>query len=439
MMIMTVRKNRLKMWRKTILFFAAFFCLTTSFTSCKKKNNPIGSEALSSGSIMNSQGIDTFKIKTYTVEEDTVFTMDPEFNLIGSYNDEVFGTVEASFYTQLTLSGFSPDFGDINNLVVDSAVMAFEFGGYYGNLNQQLFEVYELNESLTRDSSYTRSSVIQTSTQNLVPTANNEGLITPNTEKRAIVGNDTLNPQLRIPLDNVFAKNLLTIAETAASDVDFVESFKGLHFKVNNGLLSPGEGSVIYLATTKPASKLTVYYTEGGQQGSFDFIVTGKAIDFNHTLTDYSNTRVQQVIDNNSLGDEEYYAQAFSTRAKIDFNSINDLPENVIIHSATLELPVNYYVGSNFYPSSEVNVSAQLFENDDRKYVVTSVPYNKTKKSYVIDLRTYVQNIIKGEIRNNGLFISPKKYNTTVERLIFNGANSTNKKQPKLSIVYTEL
>lgn len=439
MMIKTVEIKKNKRWRKIILFFAAFFCLTAAFTSCKKKKSPVGTQALPSGSIMNSDGLDTFQIHTYTVEEDTVLTMDPEFNLIGSFNDEVFGTVEAEFYSQLTLSGFSPDFGDISSLTVDSAVVAFEFGGYYGNLNEQLFEIYEITEDLSRDSSYTRNSVVATSTQNLVPTGNNEGLITPDPEKSAIVGSDTLNPQLRIPLDPVFAKNLLTLAESATDDANFLDLFKGLHFKVNNAMLAPGEGSVIYLASTKPASKLTVYYTSGGEQASFDFIITGSAIDFNHVKTDYSMTRVQQVINDNSLGDEEFYAHAFATRAKVEFSSINDLPADIIVHDASLELPVNYYQGSNFYPSTEVNVSAKLFEGDDRKYVVSTVAYNKSKKAYVVDLRTYIQNIVKGEIQNNGLYISPKKYNTTTERLVFNGANSTNKKQPKLSIVYTKL
>jgi hypothetical protein len=439
MMIKIFKINKVKTWRKTILFFAAFFCLTTSLTSCKKKRNPVGAEALADSSIMSSDGVDTFQMQTYTIEEDSIFSMDPEFNLIGSYNDEVFGTVEADFYTQVTLSGFSPDFGDLSMVTVDSAIMAFEYGGYYGILDQQLFEIYEVTDVLSRDSSYTRTSVVPTATQNLVPTGSNEGLITPNVEKRVVVGNDTLSPQLRIPLDLVFAKSLLTIAEGATNDEDFTDNFKGLRFMVNNGMQSPGEGAIIYLATTRPGSKLTVYYTSNGEQASYDFIVTGNAVDYNHVKTDYSSTRVQQVIDDNSLGDEAFYAQAFSTRAKIDFNSINDLPENVIIHSATLELPIDYYQGSSFYPSSEVTVSAQLFENDDRKYLVTTVPFNQTKRAYVINLRTYVQNIVKGEIQNYGVFVSPKRYNTTTERLIFNGVNSTNKKKPKLSIVYTVL
>lgn len=440
MMIKSTKKNNLKLWRKVTLLFAAFFCLSIAVSSCKKKRNPVGSNALSSESLMNSDGVDTFKIHTYTVEEDSIFSMDPDFNLLGSYYDEVFGKVDANFYTQLTLSGFSPDFGNLNDLVIDSAVMAFEYGGYYGNLTQQSYEAYEITDELTRDSSYLRTSVVAVSNQQLVPTANNENLITPDPMKASVVGTDTLKPQLRIPMDTVFARNLLSLAQNSNSDADFVQSFKGLHFKVNNGMQSPGEGTVLYLSTSKPASKLTVYYSINGEQGDFDFIVTGSAIDFNHVETDYSATRVEQVINDSTLGQTEFYAQSFSSRAKIDFKSIDSLPKNIIIHKATLELPVNYFPGSNFYPSSEILVSSET-KDDGRKYLVvpSGVPFNSSRKSYVIDLRAYLQKIVQGVIPNSGIFVSPKNYNTTVERIVFNGADSPNKKKPKLSIVYTVL
>lgn len=434
------RLNRnTKMWRRTKLFFAAFFCLSIGATSCKKKFNPNGKDVLPPGSIMSSGGIDTFKVHTYTELEDSINSMDPEFNLLGSYNDPVFGKMEASFYTQLTLSGFSPDFGDLNDLVIDSAIMAFEYGGYYGKLNTQLFEAYEILDDLSRDSSYLRTSTVQVGTQNIVATGNNEGLIKPNTDKPAIVGNDTLKPQLRLPIDHTFARHLLEVAQTATSDNTFLEEFKGLHFKVNNPTFSSGEGGILYLATSKAASKLTVYFTVDNKQSKFDFIITNKAVDFNHIEVDNTNTKVEQVLNDPSLGDEEFYAQAFISRAKIEFESINDLPKNIIVHEATLEIPTNYFEGDPHYISGEVIASAKLFEDDERKYVVQTVAFNKSKKAYVINVRTYVQNILKGEIQNNGIYLSPKRYNTSAERIIFNGANSTYKKQPKLNIVYTEL
>lgn len=441
MMIKDTTKNNLKKGRKVILLFAAFFCLSLTISSCKKKRNPVGSSALEAENIMGSKVIDTFQLKTYTIEEDSIYSMDPEFNLLGSYNDEVFGKVDANFYTQLTLSGFSPDFGNLADVVIDSAIMAFEYGGYYGNLTEQLFEVYEITDELSRDSSYIRTSVIPVGTQQLVPTLNNEGLITPDPDKAAVVGNDTLNPQLRIPLDTVFARTMLTMAQNSTNDEDFLQSFKGLFFKVNNGFQSEGEGTILYLSTTQPASKMTVYYSTNGEQGSYDFIVTNSAIDFNHVDTDFTNTKVEQVINDNSIGQVEFYAQSFSTRAKIDFKSIDSLPKNIIVQKATLELPVNYYQGSNFYPSTEITVSSEV-DNDGKKYIISgteSVFYNSSTKSYLIDLRTYIQQIILGEYDNSGIFISPKKYNTTTERILFNGVNTPNKNKPKLSIVYTVL
>lgn len=430
-------KSKIGKWRKTVLFFAAFVFVSTGTISCKKKFNNLGKDVLPHNELMSSDGVDTFQVFTYTVMEDSVNTMDPEFNLLGSYNDEYFGQVEASFYTQLTLSGFSPEFGDMSTLVIDSAVMAFEYGGYYGKLNEQLFEVYEVTEEMTRDSSYTRTSSLEIDPQNIVLA--NHGLITPNTERLTYVGQDTLNPQLRIQLDKDFAKSLLETAETSASDADFLENFKGLYFKTNNPTFAPGEGSILYLETSRPASKLTVYYHNEADTNKFDFIVTKKPIDFNKIEVDYSGTKVGQVVENNELGQVEYYTQAFVSRGKIDFPSINGLPKNVIIHKATLEVPVSYYEGDPHYISGEIVASAELFEDDERKYLVSTVPYDKTKRAYVIDLRTYIQNILKGEIVNKGIYISPKMFNTTMERILFNGAENTNKKQPKLNIVYTKL
>lgn len=427
-------------WRKVLLLSAAFFILLSVGVGCKKKRNPVGSDALPPESIMSSAGVDTFSLHTYAEEEDSIASMDSQFNLLGSYNDPVFGQVDAGFYTQLTLSGFSPDFGNFNDIIIDSCVLAFEFGGYYGELSEQLFEVYEVTDELTRDSTYYHYSNASTSTQQLVPTANNEGQITPDPLTSAIVGDDTLNPQLRIPIDTVFARDLMILASNSADDETFLADMKGLNVKVNNGMQNSGEGGIFYLTSTTANSKMTVYYTINGEQEEYDFIITNDAVDFNNVVFDHSSTPFEQVLSNPTLGQETYYAQSFVSRAKIDFPSINDLPKDVIIHEASLELPITYFTGGKLYPSSEISVSAELFDNDDTKYVIdASVPFSQTAKSYTVDLRTYIQNILNGEVKNKGLYISPRLFNTTTERIIFNGPNTMNKKAPKLNIVYTKL
>lgn len=435
---MMIKLNNLITWRGALMFSAAFFCLALVATSCKKKRSPIGEEALPPGSELSSSGVDTFQLSTYTIDEDSTVSMDPRFNLLGSYNDPVFGTVDASFYTQLTVEGFNPDFP--TNYTVDSIVMAFEFGGYYGEISEQTFEVYEITEALSRDSSYLSSSSATTNGLNLVE---GTGQITPDPLNEAVVGDDTLNPQLRIRLDkNTIGQDLMTLAANSPDSETFLDGFKGLQFKVNNPMQSPGVGTILYLTTTSPASKLTVYYTDNdtGDSLEFDFLVSGTLVDFNHIEIDNSGTDVQQVIDNPVDGQDQYYAQTFKSRAKIDFPSLNDIPKDVIVHEATLEIPVDYYQGSDLYPSSIVTITSELFENDDRRYLINdNVSFNNQKRAYVVNLRTYVQNILSGEILNNGIIISPQLYNTTTERIVFNGPQTVNKKQPKLTVVYTKL
>lgn len=434
---MMIKIKNVITWRGALMLSAAFFCLALVATSCKKKKSPIGEEALPPGSVLSSSGVDTFQLLTYTIEEDSTVSMDPRFNLLGSYNDPVFGTVDASFYTQLTVEGFNPDFPA--SYTVDSIVMAFEYGGYYGEISEQTFEVYEITDVLTRDSSYLSSSSATTNPTNLVA---GTGQILPDPLTDAIVGEDTLNPQLRIPLDTSFGSYLMNLAAGSPDSETFLDGFKGLHFKVQNGMQSPGVGTILYLATTNPASKMTVYYTDDdtGDSLEFDFLVSGSLVDFNHIDIVNTGTDVQMVLDDSTEGQDQYYAQTFKSRAKIDFPSLNDIPKDVIIHEATLEIPIDYYQGGDFYPSSVVTVSSELFEDDDRRYLISdNINFNDQKRAYVINLRTYVQNILKGEIVNNGIIISPKVYNSTTERIIFNGPESVNKKQPKLNVVYTKL
>lgn len=434
---MMIKIKNVITWRGALMLSAAFFCLALVATSCKKKKSPIGEGALPPGSEMSSSGVDTFELFTYTIDEDSTVSMDPRFNLLGSYNDPVFGQVEANFYTQLTVEGFNPDFP--SPYTVDSVVMAFEFGGFYGEVSEQTFEVFEVTEDLTRDSTYLSSSSATNDPTNLV---DGSGLILPELQEGAVVGDDTLNAQLRIPLSTSFGDDLMTLAASTSDTESFLENFKGLHFKVNNPMQSPGVGTILYLATTNPASKLTVYYSDSdGESFEYDFLVSGSLVDFNHINIDNSGTDVEAVLNDSTEGQDQYYAQAFKSRAKIDFPSLKDIPEDVIIHEAMLDIPIEYYQGSDLYPSSGVSVSSVLFENDDRRFNLfqEAIPYNEQTRSYRINLRTYVQNLLSGEFVNNGIIISPLLYNSSTERIIFNGPESVNKKQPKLNIVYTKL
>jgi len=439
---MSIKKSNSVQWRKGFILSATFLFLLLvlgTTVSCKKNQKTVGASALADDDLLNSGGIDTFSLKTFSIVEDSIFSKNPRFNLLGSVNDPVFGTTEASFYTQISLSGFSPDFGILSDVIIDSFVVAFRYGGFYGEISEHLFEVYELDEDLYEDSSYYEFSSKLTKATNLVPTANNDGFIRPEPLLPAIVGIDTVSPQLRIPLDTVFARELMQLAEIVADNEEFIENFKGLFFRVNTGFQAPGQGNILYLESSNPASKLTVYYREDNEQKQFDFLISSSLVDFNHIDIDNSTTNVDVVISDTVPGQSSFYAQAFKTRAKIQFPTFDDLPKDIVIHKATLELPIDYFLGEGFYPSTIVSAAARFQEDNDQYFLLdNNVQFNQQGRSYIINLRPYLQSVINGQAINDGVIISPLFFNTSTERIIFNGPNTMNKLKPKLSVVYSE-
>ena len=144
---------------------------STAIVSCKKKQYQLGSDVIDSNTILGGTSIDTFSLVTYTIEEDSIISDNPSNVVLGSYIDPVFGSYNASFFTQLRLAGVDPNFGDPNTIVIDSFVLALEYVGNYGDLDPQTFEAYELEESLSLDSTYYSFSTLAYNALNLVPLA----------------------------------------------------------------------------------------------------------------------------------------------------------------------------------------------------------------------------------------------------------------------------
>lgn len=142
-------------WRKDFVLSATFLLILSIFiVSCKKQRSGLGSDVIDQNELLNSGGVDTFSLITYTEYTDSILSDNPRFGLLGIYNDPEFGTFDAGIYTQIKLSGTSPTFNNIGDIVVDSFILALEFGGHYGTPANQTFEVYELDEVMHLDSNY---------------------------------------------------------------------------------------------------------------------------------------------------------------------------------------------------------------------------------------------------------------------------------------------
>ena len=148
--------NYLTFYRKS-LFLALFATATILIANSCEKNNEFGLEMNPNSNTLEAVYSDTFDLNTFSVYADSIKT--DELNgpsLLGNYIDPVFGEVNASIFTQIRLEqayDFIPQDGTIDDVVIDSAVLYLAIDGYYGDINEQEFNVEILDEDFYKDSS----------------------------------------------------------------------------------------------------------------------------------------------------------------------------------------------------------------------------------------------------------------------------------------------
>lgn len=419
-------------------FFVTVFICAFLF-SCTK-NKTLGKDVIDPSSYLNGVTVDTFDLITYTIAEDSSITDNASNVVLGSYIDPKFGEFDASFYSQVRLGGLNPDFGDPSSIKIDSFVLALKYVGYYGDLSAQTFEVYELDDTLNLNSTYYSFTTKNVKSTNWVPSG--KGTISPKPLTKTVIGDDTVDAQLRIPLDTNIARNFIEEAtsgsSTFTSNDDFLNYFKGIKVKTNNLSQSTGQGAIFYFNITDAASKMTIYFTQGNAQKTFDFVINSDCADFTNVQISNSGKPIDLVLQDSTKGLTEFYAQAFKHRAIVKIKNIENLPKNLVIHRADLTLPVQYQSGYRYKPGSSVSIATKL-KSTDINYTSLGIlgEFNEAKKYFSINLRTYVQALVNKEIENNGVVVSPRFFINSSERIIFNGKNTTNKTKPKLILTYT--
>ena len=431
--------------------FSLIFILGTVFYSCKKKDSYVGTSTINPDALLNATIVDTFTFNTYTTWEDSVITSTSSVALLGNYVDPVFGSVNSNFYTQLRLPSTNPNFGDLNTIVVDSFVFGLKYEGVYGTLEDQTFEVYELNDTMNVETLYYSFSSKSLKSSNLIDP--NKSTITPDPFNEIKIDTTTYDPQMRIYLDTNLAKQFMSEANyntgTFDSNDAFLNYFKGLYIKSVSSF-SSGQGGIFYFNINDPLSKLTIYYRQDGVSKTFDFLINSSAAKFNHVEVDNSSTDVENVVTNNNLGNTTFYAQALASRAVIEIPGLENLPSNIIIHEANLVLPVNYQSGDLYGVGYDVNFATNM-ETTTKLFNVGSGSYDETQNYFTLDLKSYIQAKITRQkypvtidgqnldllIDGSKIYVYPKEYNSSLNRIIFYGPNSTSLK-PKLTLKYTE-
>ena len=215
-------------------------------------------------------------LKLSTISEDSLRSDETSTLLLGEINDPIFGYNQAAFSTQFMLPFSNVDVGSYSDsLTVDSIVLGLSYTGSYGINDVLNIMVYEISESIYKDSVYYSNQDVT-----CVSNAIYSQTITVNTEDSVMVGGEMKVPQLRLKLDISLGDKILI--ESGRSNLEdnaqFVEFFKGLYVSAS----SDNDGVIAYLSPISANSKLSIYYHSTNVDSlSLDFSLTGDATRIN--------------------------------------------------------------------------------------------------------------------------------------------------------------
>jgi len=415
---------------------------------CKNEYDIIGLNLQDPDEILGNAFSDTTTLTAYSIREDSINTTKLSNSILGYIKDPVFGLTQAGIYSQYLLSGSSVNFG--TNPVLDSVILTMQYAGFFGDtLSPLTIKVYELTESLVKDTKYYNFTPTECSNQNLV-FRNYQLLPKPTTP--ITIDTVTYDSHIRIRLSNALGTRFLNNPSQLADNATFLEFFKGLYIVAT---ASGGSGSLLYVNMTSSVSGINIYYHNDEGAKKYALVSNSNAVFYNSFSHDYSqstdNIFKDQVLNGNtSLGKQKLYAQPLAgVKTKIDFPYLQKTfkDQDVVINKA--ELVISNVSEDELYFFQPYSLGLQaIVDNgisylpDDAYYTSSSYfggTYDSDTKEYRFRITQYIQQLILQSEGGLGIYLVVSGAGIRGNRLIFAGTdigyNPTNRL--RLELTYT--
>jgi hypothetical protein len=446
------------------LFIKACLWAGFSFFMSCSNDTGIGTNVLPPGDVINANFKDTATVWTSMVIKDSVPTNGVSDCMLGSYTDPIFGMAKASFYIHVLLppaTGFT--FADSAKL--DSVVLRLPFtgstsGSYYGSLDPQTIEVYQMSDSLAVGKAYYSSTNLKhyaspIGKQTITPEPNYYPTISFNSVPT------TYYPLISIRIDTGWAhdsilKKATPGAAAFASNAAFLELLRGLYITVSNPLQLPGQGGILYLNPTisgLSGSGLFFYYHyPKGAIGNTYFQLGNDYGYFSHIDHDYSGTPFYAA---NPVKDSVYsptitYLQAMGgVKVKIRFPYLKNWVSKgrVIVNRAEVEIPAYVNDMGNYAAPNElylvgINDTGATYALPDQYLPYYGGIFDQFRKVYVFDIAQYIQAVLDGKTIDHGFYLVIGGSAVTANRVPLYGGyktSSTSLPRLRLKMYYTPL
>jgi Domain of unknown function (DUF4270) len=378
--------------------------------------------------------------------------------LLGYYWDPTFGKTSASIYTQLTLSTGDP--GLLVNPIVDSVVLSlvYDTAFCYGKTQKvpQNISVYQLSEDLITTNIYysNHSPTLSVPVTDLA----NGFAFTPNLTSTNTIDGEVLRPCLRVPINASFGQSILNsrASGTLLSSAAFQSYMKGFFITTENSAsINNGEGNILKINYADYQTRLRLYYHCDTANLKYDFSIGVAAALFSHFKHNFTEPNMIAQI-NGSTGKQNdiVYVQSMAgVKVKVEIPYVMSLNNSGIHGINKTELVIK--VDTTTYQLGSFTPPAQLFVygiNDDGSDFVLSDnyepanysygyyiggTYNSSTAEYRINISRYIQQILDGKIKNNGLHLLAYKGAYNADRVVLGGGSSSAYRM-KLQVTYTK-
>lgn len=439
-------------------FAIGFACMAITFWSCTDELSKAGLGLLPAGDLVQVGLVIDKNIQAYTTTDEIQRTDEPSYNLLGTFNDPIFGKTSADFACQFRLGAY-PDFS--KNAQIDSLVLYLLYVEKYGDtITPQKLRVYELASDLSFDNKYYQNVDLKgmskgeiLAEKNYVPKFRLDSLTNTYGSTKKIP-KDTVIQTIAIKLSQKLIQKLMAADSLTMSDNDkFLAYFKGLYIEA--GELNQG-GAILNIYTLASGSRMVLHYHNSEKDSLyFNYNINENSARVSRFAHDYSKTTFAARLDKQESQDSLIYLQTTGgLRTKILIPNLDNWSDssNFTINKAELVFQVDSTITNliNYLPSQQLVIAA--IDSVGKSYLPSDYSfsplyyggaYNSKDKTYRFNIAKHMQEAIEAKKLNKknksnlGFYLETPFRNSSYRRVVLKGA--TSKTGIRLEITYSKL
>lgn len=428
--------------------FAPIIVILIMLAACEDTGD-LGMELLPSSDLIEVRNlVEKDNFSAYIFTEGPIRTDEPSKSLLGSFYDPVFGITTINFATQFRLMDV-PDYG--TNPVADSVRLYLYYRLVYGDtVTPQTFKVYELQDPIFSDTTSTAGGSYDYPYYQDVDlkALTSDFLLGQKTYTPVVrqdsASRDTFYQQISIPLDVSLGQKLVNASEEQMADNEvFLDYFKGLLIE-SESQTAPG-GSILTLEAVYSnewqGSALVVYYDNDENRDVdttllYPYLISPFSARVNSIEHDYSVTAFGANLNMETEEDSLIYVQPTGgLKSKIVIDELSSWRDsaNVAINKAELVFQIDTLVSEvdNYPPPSQLLftfINDEGEENLPADYWFDPIFYggflNTRDYTYRFNITQHLQQIIDGQVQNDGFFLTTAIKNSQANRVVLKGGTS---------------